>query len=578
MTSKMKITCRFQMIILSALVLSATAMNNASAEIIPQDRRIDWSQAGIPGGIPHRTTICATINAATYGNGTTDATNAIQNAINNCPANQVVYLPAGTYKVSSPANVETILNMRPNITLRGAGQGKTVISFPGTYARSVIDIRGSAYWDIYGLQRSVSIIGGMTKGSRQITLNNTGGISVGDILLIDQLNDPQLVDPVGYEGLCTYCGRANGSRARGQYAEVAAINGSTVTLNLALYWTLSPSLSPQATLVNASSMVRWAGIEDVTLTESQAAVEFMIEMDAAQYSWLKNVEIKQVKRRAVWLIESLQNEIRESYFHDGIGGFGRDRGYGVLADAYSNANLIENNIFHTLDGGFMMAAGGASGNVFAYNYMTDSRFDDSWWLTQSPSINHAPHPSMNLWEGNIGIQAAADFIHGSSSHNTVFRSRSSGWQNETITSNNNAIELQYKNTYMNVLGCVLGTAGQSNTYEVAYPASGDSSLKTIWRLGYGGPSWAGDPNVKATLLRHGNFDYVTNSVIWDPNISDHTLPPSLYLSSKPSWWGSLPWPAIGPDLNPMTGTIPAKQRYEEADTTPPAPPAGLIVR
>jgi len=324
--------------------------------------------------------------------------------------------------------------------------------------------------------------------------------------------------------------------------------------------------------------VRWAGIEDLTLTESQAAVEFMIEMDAAQYSWLKNVEIRRVNRRAVWLIESLQNEIRESYFHDGIGGFGRDRGYGVLADAYSNANLIENNVFHTLDGGFLMAAGGASGNVFGYNYMTDSRFDDSWWLTQSPSLSHAPHPSMNLWEGNIGIQAAADFIHGSSSHNTVFRSRFSGWQDATITSNNNAIELQYKNTYMNVVGCVLGTADQSNTYEAAYPASGDSSLKTIWRLGYGGPSWAGDPNVKATLLRHGNFDYVTNSVVWDSNIPDHTLPASLYLTSKPAWWGNLRWPAIGPDLNPMVGTIPAQQRFLGNETVSPSPPKNLSIR
>ena len=548
------------------------------AEIIPQERRIDWSQAGIPGGIPNRTTICATINAVTYGNGTTDATAAIQNAIDNCPANQVVYLPAGTYKVSSPPDFETILNMRSNVTLRGAGQGKTIITFPGTYARSIIDIRGLAYWNIYGLQRTVSITGGMSKGSTQITLSSASGISVGDILLIDQLNDPQLVDPVGYEGLCTYCGRAEGTRARGQYAEVTAISNNTVTLNFPLYWTLSASLSPQATLVNASSMVRWAGIEDLTLTESQAAVEFMIEMDAAQYSWLKNVEINRVNRRAVWLIESLQCEIRESYFHDGIGGFGRDRGYGVLADAYSNANLIENNIFHTLDGGFMMAAGGASGNVFAYNYMTDTRFDDPWWMTASPSISHATHPSMNLWEGNIGIQAGADFIHGSSSHNTLFRSRFSGWQSSTITSNNNAIEFQYKNTYMNVLGCVLGTAGQSDTYEAAYPASGDSSLKTIWRLGYGGPNDAGDTNVKATLLRHGNFDYVTNSVKWDANISDHQLPASLYLTAKPSWWGNLPWPPIGPDLNPMVGTIPAKERFLGNSNKPPSSPSNLRMR
>lgn len=131
---------------------------------------------------------------------------------------------------------------------------------------------------------------------------------------------------------------------------------------------------------------------------------------------------------------------------------------------------------------------------------------------------------------------------------------------------------------MNVIGCVLGTAGQSNTYEAAYPASGDSSLKTIWRLGYGGASWAGDPNVKATLLRHGNFDYVTNSVVWDSNIPDHTLPASLYLTSKPAWWGNLRWPAIGPDLNPMVGTIPAQQRFLGNETVSPSPPKNLSIR
>jgi hypothetical protein len=89
---------------------------------------------------------------------------------------------------------------------------------------------------------------------------------------------------------------------------------------------------------------------------------------------------------------------------------------------------------------------------------------------------------------------------------------------------------------------------------------------------------AGDPNVKATLLRHGNFDYVTNSVVWDPSISDHALPASLYLTSKPSWWGTLPWPSIGPDLNPMVGTIPAKERYLGTDTTPPSVPKNLRVR
>jgi len=353
------------------------------------------------------------------------------------------------------------------------------------------------------------------------------------------------------------------------------VSGNTVSLNLPLYYTLSASLSPQATLVDASAMVRWAGVEDLTITEPQAVVDYLIEMDGAQYCWLKNIEVERVNQRGVWLIESLQNEIRESYFHNAINGFGRSYGYGVLTDMYSSANLIENNIFQTLDGGFLMAAGGASANVFAYNYMVDSRFDDSWWLTASPSISHAPHPSMNLWEGNIGVQAAADFIHGSSSHNTLFRCRFSGWQDSTITSNNNAIELQYKNTFMNVLGCILGTSGRSDTYESAYPASGDNALRNIWRLGYGGPSWAGDTTVKATLLRDRNYDYVRKQTDSDNRITAPTLPPSLYLSSKPYWWGTMPWPPIGPDAPGLVNKIPAQLRYEASLATAlPEDPAG----
>ena len=520
--------------LLAACILTICITQGAIAEIISPDRRIEWTTAGIPGGTPNRTIICSTINAQTYGNNATDATNAIQDALDTCPANQVVFLPEGVYKVSPPANSNTILNMRDNTTIRGAGPGKTIISFAGDYARSMIDIRGSVYNDIFNQERSFDIISGMEKDSRQITLAASTGISVGDILLIDQLNDPQLVDPVGHEGLCNYCGRKDGTRARGQWVEIIGKTGNTITMNLPLYWSLNSSLMPQATLANAQSMVRGAGIEDLTLTESQPAVEFMIEMDGAQYSWVRNVEITRVNRRAIWLIESLQNEIRDCYIHDAIGGFGRDRGYGVLIDAYSSANLVENNIFKTMDGGGVMAAGGASGNVVAYNYMTDARFDDAWWLTCAPSISHATHPSMNLWEGNVGVQAVADFIHGSSSHNTIYRSRFSGWQNETSTANNNAIELQYKNTYMNILGCILGTEGKSSTYEVSYPDDADNSLMTIWRLGYGGVDWAGDTNVKATLLRHGNFDYVTDSVAWDPAIADHNLPASCIWHIKTS--------------------------------------------
>src|SRR5689334_4458242 len=62
--------------------------------IIPPERRIDWTTTGVPGGIPARTTICTTINASSFGDGTMDASVAITDAIKNCPPDQVVLLSA----------------------------------------------------------------------------------------------------------------------------------------------------------------------------------------------------------------------------------------------------------------------------------------------------------------------------------------------------------------------------------------------------------------------------------------------------------------------------------------------------
>ena len=346
------------------------------------------------------------------------------------------------------------------------------------------------------------------------------------------------------------------------------VNGNQVSLNLPLHWTYDADLDPWAYQVDAYAMIRHAGLEDLTLTQDDPEVEFMIEMDGAQYSWVKNVEIKNVQRRGMWIIDSLQNEIRECYVHIGIDGYGRDRGYGMFIDLHSSNNLVENNILSTIDGGGVMTGGGASGNVIAYNYFHEILFDDPWWLIASPSINHNPHPKMNLWEGNIAYKAEGDIIHGSSSHNTIFRSQSKGWQSETITTRNNAIEFAAKNTYMNVVGSVLGTPGKSNRYEVLPGQPYDDWQDyVIWALGVG--SGVDDPNVAATLLRHGNYDYVTHSVVWDPNIANHDLPVSLYLSEKPEWWcQETPWPAIGPDVAGYAQDIPARRRLEGLPCTP----------
>ena len=95
-----------------------------------------------------------------------------------------------------------------------------------------------------------------------------------------------------------------------------------------------------------------------------------------------------------------------------------------------------------------------------------------------------------------------------------------------------------------------------------------------------------------TLYRWGNYDVVTGGVRWCGGASlsanckgftevpsdqfvpgSQTLPASFYRSSKPSWFGSTPWPSIGPDVtggndgglfadtSGHTNMIPAKNCY-----------------
>src|SRR2546427_8063 len=106
---------------LLVLCLSTPAHAQLWSGILDPSRAVDWSQAGIPGGIPTRTTICATLNP-----GATPA--QINSAIASCPAGQVVFLTAGTYNISGGIT----FNGQSNVTLRGAGPDKTFLVFSGS--------------------------------------------------------------------------------------------------------------------------------------------------------------------------------------------------------------------------------------------------------------------------------------------------------------------------------------------------------------------------------------------------------------------------------------------------------------
>jgi hypothetical protein len=66
--------------------------------------------------------------------------------------------------------------------------------------------------------------------------------------------------------------------------------------------------------------------------------------------------------------------------------------------------------------------------------------------------------------------------------------------------------------------------------------------------------------VRSTVLREGNFDYVTSQVHWDTTAQ--TPPPSLYLTSKPAFFSNNPWPWVDPTGATKLYMLPAKARYE----------------
>ena len=201
------------------------------AEIIPPARRIIWEgNVGIPGGVPTRTTVSATINASTYGNGANDATAGIQTALNACLANQAVLLSPGKFLIS------TGLRIPSNVTLRGAGPSQTILDAHGTSGAAISFGQDATPYTA----NAKAITGGTTAGSTSITLASAAGVNIGSYLMISELNDTSFVTIKGGEGSCTWCDGGigwNGTRTLGQIVEVTSVNGTTFGIAPPLYIT-----------------------------------------------------------------------------------------------------------------------------------------------------------------------------------------------------------------------------------------------------------------------------------------------------------------------------------------------------
>ena len=586
-------------VLLLGALLALRASSATAAEIIPADRLADWTPGvtvGVPGGIPADRTHLIDVTKAPYNadnTGAADAQPAIKKAIADAKDNDVVYLPAGTYRINAAI---TVYGGKSRITIRGAGPDKTIIMghHPSGSGIGIVPADGGDWW--YPNRLKLDITGSPARGATVLTIGDTKGLDgypnggIGQLCQVSLKNDPKL--PV--------VAVANFDYMRRQVSRIVAKTPTTVTISPGLLFGLPAELAPVLRPVGRYSEL--VGIEDLTVDGTNSkSPHGLVGINASYGCWVKNVAARKAERYLFSVDGSVQCEVRHCTIAKRKSGFGPNGG-GLLFGTSSFCLVEDNVVAETFP---HMEVDGSSGNVFAYNFCDDGGIQGGL-LGCTINSNHCAHCSFNLYEGNMAPKFQSDGYHGSASHDTAFRN----WFHGTSTKTDQywvCVNLNRLTRCYSIVGNVLGRKGDAWLYDNAengfgygqhfiyvfgMPNMGNGGFSggkvqpskgTYWadwekllRSERGkGPGPGGfqeiDLDVKATTLLKGNFNYKDNGVPESESLGGATLPKSLYLKEKPAWFGDLNWPPFGPDTGFEKNRIPAQVRFgamEKVDGVP----------
>jgi hypothetical protein len=365
------------------------------------------------------------------------------------------------------------------------------------------------------------------------------------------------------------------NRPLGDVMEIASISGNTVTFTTS--FPITYQVSQSAHLYPLDSVVKRSGIEDLYIYGGEGGDGGGgIHMFNCGYCWVKHVEAS-YNNEPINIDQGFRDEVRDSYIHDSQGGLNCcSSSYGIAVNWYTSQSLFENNIvirFNKVD--VMRSAGG--GNVFGYNYMDDGADSNGGWFETILNSSHMTTPHYELFEGNEAADFDQDDRWGNSVYITVFRNQLTGQLRDFPNSSpQRAAGLTQWHWWQSFVGNVLGTPTHPgiSSYEVIGSETGGS----MWMMCYhsSGYETASDGGkCLSTQLRDGNFDYVTGKVHWHgiggsgqnnglTPPANSTLPASMYLTAKPAFFGSNPWPWVDGSnaANPVPGQLPARARYD----------------
>jgi len=578
--------------------------------ILPSDRRTEWAP-GIPGGIPAKRDGFATLTGLST-DGTGDNTQPINDALakahrafRSTGTIQEVVLPAGTIRVAG-----TIVLGGSGVVLRGQGMRQTRIRYDGD--GHAIRLGRGRYTDFGATHGPWNLHADALRGAREIVLANADAskVRVGDILVIDQEDDPSYVRM----GNARYEKRqANGDthgpplRAPGLWRSVTSMirvvartEGAekTTTFRLAEPLHMDFRRSQHAQVFQVATEhdaarpqldgVHFVGVEDLYFTGG------VLGTNNVAYCWVKNVEADGdpgtpnvgkydrpggISGRSVDLFHAYRCEVRGSYIHHSRSITQGGGAYLLSLSSYTSETLIEDNIVvygNKLIVGNMMGGG----NVIAYNYVDNARTNHETWQEGAIDLNHQSFTHHALVEGNWATNLTSDTTHGNAGWHVFFRNFATGQNSNPVYGAHPYVRGSPDGGYRRAagtdgfhreatyIGNVLLAGSGVGVYQIA-PTSGPlMGSPAVWRVGWGVDGEGGnadDGTALRLLYRHGNWDSVTEGAVWDPTNARRVLPASLYLRGKPAFFGEEAWPwvdATGAAPADRVKRLPAKVRYD----------------
>ena len=577
--------------------------------VISPSRAIDWTKAGLPGGLPDAGWTQCGATIAPYDG----ASDTINKQIAGCGANQFVLLGPGTFHLTGTIDFAH----KDHFALRGSGANATFLSFSNVAqgdcnlgTQTAIAICSTDKTDLWSNPPVFMWTDGLALGSTSITLSDTTGIAPGSLLFLTQDDDGYTGYPATGSsvdnGNYFVCADAYGNGPTGcayngpdgtypspfthrwQYeiAVASSVNGKTVSIETPVrHPNWRASQVPTAMLVQP---IVSAGVEDVSIDlGGQKDIGYAVDIGYCDGCWVSGVAVSHIYNWAIGSNWSTHVQLQSNYIYDGVG----PDPYGFRLTTTAD-NAVVNNIVQTMRAPLVFDEPDV-GTVIAYNFSVNSMDgSDAMFPTFIP---HSAGDDFELYEGNVANTVQMDASHGTHLSETVFRNFFWGWEScangncGSTTAKDWGVTPVFWPAYMrygNVVANVLGTPGFHQSYEdTVYGGCGGGKC-AIFSLGGGdgaaNPPIPDDPLVLSTMLRWANWDSVTNgtrfcgdamSTGWAttcgsksevpagapvypstvPTLGDiaagqGAMPASFAYASKPAWFGSVPWPPIGPDV------------------------------